>query len=109
MMFVNYLVHDRVGLITLNRPEKRNALNFELVSELKAAFTLAESDSNVKVIILRSTGEAFCAGADLDYLRKLQDFSPEENLQDSRHLKDLFLQIYTLKKVVIAQVQGPAQ
>ena len=108
MEYVKYTVSDRVGFITLDRPEKRNALNFEMVSELKAAFTQAESDARVKVIVLGATGEAFCAGADLAYLEKLQHFSFEENLADSRHLRDLFLQIYTLKKVVIAKVQGHA-
>jgi methylglutaconyl-CoA hydratase len=108
MEYVTYLVKDRIGYITLNRPEKRNALSFEMVSELKALFTLAETDKTVKVVVLRAVGEAFCAGADLAYLQKLQNFSFEENLADSRHLKDLFLQIYTLKKVVIAQVQGHA-
>ncbi len=108
MKFVNVTVKNRVCFVTLNRPEKRNALSFELVSELKAGFTQAESDDAVKVVVLRAEGEAFCAGADLDYLKKLQDFSFEENLEDSRHLKNLFLQIYTLKKVVIAQVQGHA-
>jgi methylglutaconyl-CoA hydratase len=65
-------------------------------------------DHDVKVVVLRATGEVFCAGADLESLQKLQRYSYEENLEDSRHLKDLFLQIYRLKKVVIAQVQGHA-
>jgi len=108
MELVTYAVKDRVGFVTLNRPEKRNALSFELVSELMAVFTKAESDPAVKVIVLGAVGEAFCAGADLAYLQKLQHFSFEENLNDSRHLRDLFLKIYTLKKVVIAQVQGHA-
>ena len=108
MKFVNYVVRDRIGFVTLNRPEKRNALSFEMVSELKAALTLAESDAAVKVIILKASGEAFCAGADLGFLQKMQQFTFEENLEDSRHLKNLFVQIYTLKKVVIAQVQGQA-
>lgn len=105
---VEYTVQERVGYITLNRPEKRNALSFELVAELKDAFDIAEKDSAVKVIVLRANGEAFCAGADLGYLQQLQKFSYEENLADSNHLKELFLKIYTLKKVVIAQVQGHA-
>jgi methylglutaconyl-CoA hydratase len=105
---VEYTVQERVGYITLNRPEKRNALSFELVAELKDAFDIAEKDSAVKVIVLRANGEAFCAGADLGYLQQLQKFSYEENLADSNHLKALFLKIYTLKKVVIAQVQGHA-
>ncbi|HEV8512562.1 MAG TPA: enoyl-CoA hydratase-related protein, partial [Cyclobacteriaceae bacterium] len=92
----------------LNRPEKRNALSHELVAELKNAFTRAENDVNVKVVVLQANGEAFCAGADLAYLQQLQKFSFEENLADSNHLKELFLKIYQLKKVVIAKVQGHA-
>ena len=103
-----YNVKDRVGYITLNRPEKRNALSRELVTELLAVFDRAEQDSSVKVVVLRANGDAFCAWADLAYLQQLQHFSFEENLEDSRHLKNLFLKIYQLKKVVIAQVQGHA-
>ncbi len=108
MSLVIYTVKDRVGYITLNRPEKRNALSHELVIELTDAFDKAEQDSSVKVIVLRAAGEAFCAGADLAYLQQLQNFSFEQNLEDSRQLKNLFLKIYQLKKVVIAQVQGHA-
>ncbi|HEY5826149.1 MAG TPA: enoyl-CoA hydratase-related protein [Cyclobacteriaceae bacterium] len=108
MNLVIYEVKDRIGYITLNRPEKRNALSFELISELKIAFTQAESDPLVKVIVLTANGDSFCAGADLAYLQNLQQFSYEQNLDDSNHLKELFYQIYTLKKVVIAQIQGHA-
>jgi len=108
MKVVEYVVKDRVGVITLNRPEKRNALSHELVADLKEAFANTEKDDQVKVIILKANGEAFCAGADLTYLQQLQKFSYEENLQDSNHLKELFLKIYTHPKIVIAQVQGHA-
>ena len=108
MELVLYEVKDRVGYITLNRPEKRNALSHELVAELKDAFTHAENDADVKVVVLQANGDAFCAGADLAYLQQLQKFSFEENLADSNHLKELFLKIYQLKKVVIAKVQGHA-
>lgn len=108
MKFVEYSVNDRIGFITLNRPEKRNALNSELITELKNVFDQADRDDKVKVIVLRANGEVFCAGADLESLQKLQNFSKEENLQDSRHLKELFYKIYTLRKVVIAQVNGHA-
>lgn len=108
MNLVLYTVKDRVGYITLNRPEKRNALSQELVSDLLTAFDQAENDESVKVIVLKANGEAFCAGADLAYLQQLQNFSFEQNLDDSRHLKNLFLKIYQLRKVVIAQVQGYA-
>ncbi len=108
MSLVIYNTKERIGYITLNRPEKRNALSRELVAELKEAFAKAEKDDNVKVIVLNANGESFCAGADLAYLQELQKFSFEENISDSNHLKELFLQIYQLKKVVIAQVQGHA-
>lgn len=108
MKYIQYEVSDRIGYITLNRPDKRNALSYELVAELKAAFDKAENEEQVKVIVLRANGEAFCAGADLGYLQKLQQFSYEENVADSNHLKELFQKIYTLNKVVIAQIQGHA-
>ncbi|HCW09017.1 MAG TPA: methylglutaconyl-CoA hydratase [Cytophagales bacterium] len=108
MSLVLYEVRDRIGFITLNRSDKRNALSFELVASLKDAFEKAEKDAAVKVVILRANGESFCAGADLAYLQKLQHFSFEENVADSNHLKELFLKIYQLKKLVIAQVQGHA-
>jgi methylglutaconyl-CoA hydratase len=108
MNLVEYEVKERVGYITLNRPDKRNALSHELVAELTQNFGKAEGDATAKVVVLKANGESFCAGADLAYLQQLQNFSYEENLADSNHLKDLFLKIYSLKKVVIAQVQGHA-
>lgn len=108
MTYIEYAVRERIGYITLNRAEKRNALSFELVSELKTAFLLAEDDEGVKVIVLKANGDSFCAGADLEYLQQLQKFSFEQNVADSMHLKELFLLIYQLKKIVIAQVQGHA-
>lgn len=108
MEYIELDIKDRIGTVTLNRPDKRNALNFEFVAELKEAFTLLEDNNDVKLIVLNARGPAFCAGADLGYLQKLQGFSYEENLKDSAHLKELFLKIYTLKKVVVAQVHGNA-
>lgn len=107
-MNIDLTISNRIGYITLNRPDKRNALSFEVVKELKEAFAKMEKDDAVKVIVLKANGDVFCSGADLSYLQKLQDFSYEENLEDSNHLKELFTQIYTLHKVVIAQVQGHA-
>jgi methylglutaconyl-CoA hydratase len=108
MKYVEYFAEDRIGFITMNRPDKRNALSYELVADLQEAFSNAEGDSNAKVIVLRANGAAFCAGADLEYLQQLQQFSYEQNFADSTHLKKLFNQIYTLKKVVIAQIEGHA-
>ncbi|MBX2971247.1 MAG: enoyl-CoA hydratase/isomerase family protein [Cyclobacteriaceae bacterium] len=108
MSMVEYSVKERIGRITLNRPEKRNALSPEMVDGLKQTFDRAAKDDQVKVIVLNAMGEAFCAGADLTYLQQLQNFSFEENLADSKQLKELFFNIYTHPKVVIAQVQGHA-
>lgn len=106
--YLNYEIANRVATITLNRPEKRNALNFTLVSELRDAFKEADQSSAVKVIVLKANGKAFCAGADLEYLKRLQAFSMQENLQDSNHLKELFFAIYKNSKPVIAQIEGHA-
>lgn len=108
MALVEYSVSDRVARLTLNRPEKRNALSPELIAALHEAFTRAGKDDGAKVVILEARGDAFCAGADLAYLKQLQQFTFEENLADSRNLMSLFKLIYTLPKVVIAQVEGHA-
>jgi methylglutaconyl-CoA hydratase len=108
MKLITYEVHERIGTITLNRPDKRNALSPSLVAELDQAFDQAEQDENVKVIILQANGETFCAGADLAYLQELQQFSYEQNLEDSMRLKSLYEKIFHLKKIVIAQIQGHA-
>jgi len=101
-------INNRIGFITLNRPEKRNALSPDLIAGLVQAIKEFNDDPNVKVIVLRSAGKAFCAGADLRYLQEMQTFSFSENLEDSRKLMNLFNLIYTLPKVVIAEIQGHA-
>lgn len=101
-------IENQIGFITLNRPEKRNALSPVLIEKLAAAFTAFENEPRVKVVVLEAEGKAFCAGADLDYIQQMQHFSYEENLVDSNRLKSLFVQIYGFPKVVIAQVQGHA-
>lgn len=108
MKYITYTVDDHLAFITLNRPEKRNALSYELVAELRLAFKAAEDDERVKIIILKANGDAFCAGADLNYLRELQTNSLEQNIVDSDNLKDLLQQIYELRKIVIAQVHAHA-
>lgn len=108
MSAVLYHIENRIATITLNRPDKRNALSLELIYEFSEALSNAENDPTVKAVILKGNGNTFCSGADLDQLRAMQHASYEENLADSTKLKDLFKKIYTLKKVVIAQVEGYA-
>ena len=99
--------HDQVRTLRLNRPEKRNALNADLVTALKDTLAEAEAD-DTRVIVLTGAGSAFSAGADLADLRAMRDASPLENEQDSRHLAELFRQIYRHPKPIIAKVNGHA-
>ncbi|QJX49247.1 enoyl-CoA hydratase/isomerase family protein [Hymenobacter taeanensis] len=108
LRYIRYEAQNSIGYITLNRPDKRNALNAEVVTELKQAFEFAEEDETCKVIVLRAEGDVFCAGADLAYIQELQGFGYTDNLADSTHLMQLFHQIYTLNKVVVAEIQGHA-
>ncbi len=105
---LKFEVKKRVAYITLNRPEKRNAFNATLVKELGHSIAFAEKSNDVRVIVLRANGKAFCAGADLAYIKDLSGYTFEENLEDSQSLMRLFLQMYKLKKPIIAQIQGPA-
>jgi len=105
---LGYEIEDRIAYITLNRPEKRNAFNEVLVKELAQAFAAAEKSGDVRVVVLRANGKAFCAGADLAYIQTLSNYTFEENLDDSQSLMRLFVQMQKLKKPIIAQVQGPA-
>jgi methylglutaconyl-CoA hydratase len=106
--YIQAELHDRIAYLTLNRPDKRNALSGALVEEVKIALHSWKTDPNCKVVILRAHGPAFSAGADLDYLRQLQQNTLAENYADSRALADLFDLIYAYPKVVIAQVEGHA-
>lgn len=99
---------DRIVWLTLNRPEKRNALNAELIEALKNHLDMLKQDAHVRVIIIKGNGENFCAGADLAYLQQLQQNTYEENLTDSRKLSDLFRAIQQHPKLIIAQVHGSA-
>lgn len=101
-------IKNRIAFITLNRAEKRNALNDEMVAALKSAFNQAFASEDCKVIVLKAAGEVFSAGADLAYLKQLQANTYDENLEDSSSLAQLFSLIYNGRKVVIAAIQGHA-
>jgi methylglutaconyl-CoA hydratase len=108
MKFIQLDINNKIASITLDRPEKHNALNPELITELISAFETVKADNATRIVILKSSGENFSAGADLAYLQQLQQNTYEDNLADSNRLKLLFDTIYTFEKPVIAQVQGKA-
>jgi methylglutaconyl-CoA hydratase len=97
-----------VRFLTLNRPEKRNALNEELIASLKAALRSVGAEASVRVVVIRGAGSDFCSGADLASIRKLADSTYDDNLQDAHHLMELYSMIRRLPVPVIAAVHGRA-
>lgn len=108
MNYILYQVAERVCTITLNRPEKKNALNFDMVTQLHDSLVRAMDDKDVKAVLLKGNGDAFCAGADLAYIQSLQTNTYEENLTDSQHVRRLYELMYTFPKITVASVRGPA-
>ena len=105
---IRFELRDEIGILILNRPEKRNALHPELVKQMKKKLSEIKNDKNVKIVIITGEGKAFCAGADLEYLSNLKGYSTVENEKDSRALAELLLMIYNYPKPVIAAVNGAA-
>ncbi len=99
---------DSIFTITLNRPEKRNALNDNLINELKIALREANKDETLRSIIVKGAGKDFCSGADLSALQKISESSVLENLEDAESLMELFSLIRKTKIPVIAAVHGRA-
>lgn len=98
---------DRVATLTLNRPEKRNAISFELIDDLLRALDEV-AKSPTLVLILTGAGKSFCSGMDLENLKSLIGRSPEQNVKDSETMVRLFRALYEFPKVTIAAVNGPA-
>jgi methylglutaconyl-CoA hydratase len=101
-------IKNNTAIITLNRPEKRNALHPFLVEQLKNKLAEFEKDDSVKSLIITGEGNTFCAGADLEYLQQISNNSTLENYEDSKSLAELFLMIYEFSKPTIAAVNGAA-
>ena len=99
-------IEQHVATVTLNRPEIRNAFNDEMIAELTHAFKTLGNDEQVRVIVLAAAGKAFCAGADLNWMRAMADYSYEENLADADKLAQMLKTIYECPKPTIAAVQG---
>jgi methylglutaconyl-CoA hydratase len=97
-----------VTRLVLNRPEKRNALNAELVAALKDALRQADADAGVRVVAIEGAGKDFCSGADLSALRRIADASAMENLADVDELAELFQLPRRMSKPVVALVRGRA-
>src|SRR5581483_9359796 len=101
-------VKGSVATISLNRPDKRNALDALMVEELHAELLRCIADNDVRVILLTGTGPAFCAGADLSYLQEISRNEILENQRDSQSLMHLLRDIAASPKPTVASVRGPA-
>ncbi|MEP6923937.1 MAG: enoyl-CoA hydratase/isomerase family protein, partial [Pyrinomonadaceae bacterium] len=103
-----YEIEGTNAVLTLNRPEKRNALNDNLINSLKDALLKANQDENLRSIVIRGAGDDFCSGADLSVLQKVAEGSILDNLADAENLMELFALIRRVKIPVIAAVHGRA-
>ena len=108
MRMIRYNLEPPVGVITLDRPDRRNALDSEMAGELTEALGAAETDPRCRVILLRAEGPAFCAGMDLRALQMMLSQSYEANLEDSRRLAAVFERLWSFPKPTVAAVQGAA-
>jgi methylglutaconyl-CoA hydratase len=97
-----------IALITLNRPEKRNALNGPLIHEWFAILQNVAEDKNIFIVLLNGNGEHFCAGADIAWMQKMAQCTHDENVQEAIQLAMLLQTIHTFPKPVIGLIQGAA-
>lgn len=105
---IQVVIDGHRGELTLNRPERHNALDEAMIAELTAALRELATDPGVRVVVLSAVGKSFCSGADLAWMQRAAGYGEEENLADARNLATLFTTLDTLAKPTIARVQGPA-
>ncbi len=106
---IQYQLDERgVATITLNRPDIHNAFDDTVIAALTNAFTHAANDPAVRVVVLAASGKSFCAGGDLNWMRRMAGYNYDENLQDSNALADMLRTLNFLPKPTIARVQGAA-
>jgi len=96
----------RIGTVTLNRPDVRNAFNETTIAEIKQAFSELGEDAGLRAIVLAANGPAFCAGADLNWMKKMAGYTHAENHADALQLAEMLRTIYLCPKPVVAKVQG---
>ncbi|WP_227430634.1 enoyl-CoA hydratase/isomerase family protein [Psychrobacter sp. I-STPA6b] len=99
-------IDNQVATVTLNRPDKRNAFNDEVIAELQQVFSQLGTDTQVRAIVLTGAGKAFCAGADLNWMRAMADYDRSENLADADKLAQMLSTIYHCPKPTVAAIQG---
>jgi len=99
---------DQAAFVTLNRPQIRNAFDEALIAELSAALVELDADAGIRVVVLGGAGTAFCAGADLNWMKRMAGYGYEQNLADARALAAMLKTLDRMAKPTIARVHGPA-
>ena len=103
---LDVVIDGFLATVTLNRPEVRNAFNEATIAEITQAFQELGQNKTVRAIVLAANGPAFCAGADLNWMKKMATYSHEENRADAAQLAEMLRTIYLCPKPVIAKIQG---
>lgn len=101
-------VDDNIAGIRLNRPDIRNAFNEVMISELNGVFISLRDEKDLRALVITGEGKSFCAGADIHWMRKMKDYSYEENLKDALELAELMYNIHTFPRPVIGRINGAA-
>lgn len=102
-------IDDRgIASVTLNRPEKHNAFDDVLIAELTTTFKQLGDNKNVRAVVLGANGSSFCAGADVNWMKRMADYTFEENVADAKKLAEMLWQLNYMPKPTIARVQGAA-
>jgi methylglutaconyl-CoA hydratase len=99
---------QEINVIWMNRPDVRNAFNETMIAELTHAFRAADADKSTRAVVLAGTGPAFCAGADLNWMKKMAGYGLRENQADALALAAMLNTIYMMRKPTVARVHGPA-
>ncbi|KQP14230.1 enoyl-CoA hydratase [Pseudorhodoferax sp. Leaf267] len=108
MAMLTTTIERHVATLTLARPDVRNAFNDELIAALTAAIGDVGAREDVRCVVIAGEGKAFCAGADLNWMRRMADYTREENLADAGKLAEMLRALYACPKPTIARVQGDA-
>ncbi|UCD05892.1 MAG: enoyl-CoA hydratase/isomerase family protein [candidate division WOR-3 bacterium] len=105
---IRYEVKENVAVVTFNRPEVHNAFDDVMIGELAETFDRLAAQTEVRAVVLTGEGKSFCAGADLNWMRRVKDYSYDDNLKESLELSDMLYKAYSCPKPTIARVNGAA-
>ena len=109
MKTVQYEIKENIAYVTLNRPEIHNAFNEVMLEELIEVFTEIKNKKNeIRIVVLTGNGKSFCAGADLNWMKKMVDYSYEENIEDSNQVSECMYRLYSLPQPTIGRINGAA-